>query len=111
MHRSALPSEILDLLNPQFRGLMSLSPPSSEGSQAVVSAFEGSLINGKENRTATLDDEGKGIRVLSFNVLARSPVQRRGAGKENDSLVRGGRVAGKKQVGDDSLAAISSVKG
>jgi hypothetical protein len=80
------------------------SPLVSEGSQAVVSAFEGPLINGIENRTAILDDEGKVTRVLGFKVLARSAVERRGTGEKNDSLVRRGRAPGKKHIGYDPLA-------
>src|SRR5581483_8866886 len=102
-------SEILDLLNHQFGGLMRLSPP--EGSQAVVSAFERPFINRIENRTAIFDDEGKVTQVLGFKVLARSAVARCGTGKENDSLVRGGVFPGKKQISYDPLAAISGVKG
>jgi hypothetical protein len=80
------------------------SPLVSEGSQAVVSAFEGPLINGIENRTAILDDEGKVTRVLGFKVLARSAVEHRGTGEKNDSLVRRGRAPGKKHIGYDPLA-------
>jgi hypothetical protein len=48
---------------------MRLSPHISEGSQAVVSAFEGPLINGIENRPAILDDEGKLTRLLALTPL------------------------------------------
>jgi len=75
---------------------MRISPLFNEGSQAVVPAFEGPLINGIENRTAILDDEGKPTRVLGFKVLARSAVNRRAAGEKDDSLIRGGACSGEE---------------
>jgi hypothetical protein len=62
-------SEILDLLNHQFRGLMGLSPLSTEGSQAVVTAFERSPHKREIEPHASFDYEGKITRVLGFKVL------------------------------------------